>query len=119
MEGDFNEPSSQKQSLFNSTISQLMRIDSLWKDAHRHSRSGMFKEWNSDLDRVFCELSEDATEDNFKEFWNFYDMIIKSFNDKNEMYVILLKKEIYLRKMQNKQGKGTAYRESMEDYMSD
>lgn len=108
-----------KQSLFNSTISQLMRINDLWILAHNHSRAGLLKAWNVDLDRIFCELSEDAKPNDFAAFENFYKRISKIYSQSNQLYFVLLEKEFFLRKLQNKQGKGTAYKESEESYMSD
>lgn len=124
---------SQKQSKFNSTIAILMRIDILWKDAHHHSRAGSYDKWNIDLDRVWCELAADVEEgkDDDKKFDTLNETINnigfkKPINPKTgarvlinkcSLYMAIMKKEIFLRKLQNKQGKGVAYEESIEDYM--
>jgi hypothetical protein len=118
MEEVGSSSTTQKQSLFNSSIAKLMRLDELWKSTHAHSRAGMFQKWNADLDRIFAELSEDAKEEDNKIFWEFFTKTSKSLTA-NELYVILLKKEFFIRKLQNKQGLGNAYKESEESYMSD
>lgn len=106
-----------RTSKYNSAIAQLYRIDQLWQDAHRHARSGELMKWNWDLDRVWCELAADAEKGSDEEFNEFLDRIAKARTKPNELYHILLEKEIFLRRIQNKQGKGTAYQESVDEYM--
>lgn len=113
-EGKFEE---QKISKFNSTIAILYRIDSLWKDAHIHSRSGKLMKWNWDLDRIWCELACDANLDDEQEFKKLNDDVLANYKNPVELYKNLLKKEIFLRKLQNKQGKGVAYEESLDNYL--
>lgn len=108
-----------KQSKFDSTIANLMRLDELWKNCHSHARAGELSKWNTDLDRVFCELSEDVKEPEYNKFFDFNKKISEAKNNSKEIYLLLLKKEIFLRQCQNKQGKGTGYKESEEEYMSD
>ena len=118
----------QKLSKYNGAIAQLYRLDALWQDTHRHSRSGKLKEWNWDLDRIWCELAADASQkkndgDNKESdeeiFEGFHSKISEALKNKDfeELYHTLLKKEIFLRKLQNKQGKGAAYEESVDEYM--
>jgi len=112
-------------SKFNSSIAILQRIDQLWKDAHNHSRSGQLMKWNWDLDRVWCELAADAEnsvedfEEHNKKIKVFLENVTKNKSPTryNELYTLLLKKEIFLRTLQNKQGKGTVYEDSLDDYM--
>ena len=119
---DYSGSESQQEtkiSKFNSTLAILFRIDRLWQDAHRHSRSGKLIAWNWDLDRVWCELAADVKEDDEKKFEEFNDAIAKidKITGGGELYKKLLEKEIFIRKLQNKQGKGVAYEESFEEYM--
>lgn len=112
------ENSPQKISKFNGTIAQLMRLDQLWKDAHRHCRDKFYDKWNDDLDCVWKELSED-TEVNGpeeKSFWQFAKDLISAKKKNENLYTILLKKEMFLRRLQNKQGKGTAYEDPESDW---
>jgi len=131
MTDDFSESGFEpKLSKYNGAIAQLYRLDMLWQDAHRHARKGNLKGWNLDLDRIWCELAADATqkkkdkkeedEDSDEEkFVEFHKRISNSFKAKDweELYHTLLEKEIFLRRLQNKQGKGAAYEESVDDYM--
>lgn len=123
---EISNVTSQKVSKFSSGIAQLMRLDEIWKDTHRHVRTGRLEMWNWDLDRVWCELSadlEDGNEDGKKP-----DARIKKFEDINKeiassklnfgkYYQILMKKELFLRRLQNELGKGTSYEEGDDDYM--
>jgi len=116
---DSDTQQNQKISKFNSTLAILFRIDRLWQDAHHHSRSGQLIKWNWDLDRVWCELAADVKEDDEKDFKKFNDEIAKinKVSGGGELYTKLLEKEIFIRKLQNKQGKGVAYEESFEEYI--
>lgn len=109
----------QKISKFNSTLAILFRIDRLWQDAHRHSRSGQLIQWNWDLDRVWCELASDVKEDDETKFEKLNKDIaeINKSKEKEKLYQKLLEKEIFIRKLQNKQGKGIAYEETFDEYM--
>ena len=114
---DFNEIRTSK---YNGAIAQLYRLDTLWQDAHRHSRQGKLKDWNFDLDRVWCELAPDATEKDMEKFALFSIEISKAMqiNNLRKLYKLLLDKEIFLRILQNKQRKGTAYEDSIDEYMN-
>lgn len=116
---EFSDDSTQKLSKFDSTIAVLMRIDQLWKDAHSHSRMGNMIKWNFDLDRVYTELCSDMNEDDFKKFKEINENIVKSRDRKAVLYNVLLEKEVFLRKLQQKQGKGIGYQQTAEEYMND
>jgi len=116
-----------KTSKINSGVLITLRLDRLWNDASRHARDGLFSKWNADLDRVFMELVGDCDDKDIQEI----DKLTKDFTKAGEIgvqngfsiiskedklikakqYSTLLKKETYLRKLMNKQGKGTAYDE--------
>jgi len=134
-----------KKSLYNSALSILYRIDAVWQDANRHARNGELIRWNLDLDAVWRELSEDVQErkkdddpDNKTDtelFEGFNKELINiglfslgsmqvGFQQspllakaRSAAYLILMRKEIFLRKLQNKQNKGSAYQDSIESYM--
>ena len=116
MSEEFEESSQQKISRFNGTVAQLMRLDILWKDCHRHSRDKFYDKWNDDLDRVWCELSEDAAKEEDEKFWEFANSLVVAKKEHRNQYNILLRKEMFLRKLQNKQGKGTAYEDPESDW---
>ena len=125
MDDDFSDDASdviRKTSKFNGAISQMYRLDELWKDTHRHSRLGELEKWNWDLDRVWTELAGDFDEksNNNKDFSDinkeigdlkdtFRALKIKKDEFQNKFYIALMKKELYLRRLQNKLGKGTEF----------
>lgn len=128
-----------KSSKINSAMIVNMTLNELWKDSFRHSRDGRYLNWNNDLDTIWTilggepDIEESNTEKDYndinKELINLgnlsngieahgfkkidNDIIIKL----NKQKAILLKKALFLRRLQNKQGKGTAYHDADEDYM--
>lgn len=139
MAEDYSDSHSEegRTSKYSGAIAQLYRIDDLWKDVHKHSRQGDFVKWNLDLDRLWSELSEDIKDNspedlefkkinkvladnglfNMKRPVGFSSPSAKDLGSHGLMYVLLLRKEIFLRRLQNKQGKGAKYEDSIEDYM--
>lgn len=130
---DSNFDEDNKQSKLNSGGLINIRIDSLWKDCHKHSRSGMYSSWSADMDCIWSEFVGEY-EENSPEQKKFDDINLKlllvqnwgAINgfkkmtalDKQEMsrqYQLLRKKEEFLHRIQNKQGKGTAYNDGSED----
>jgi len=127
-------PEEIRKSKYNSAIAQLYRLDALWQDAHRHARQINYSAWNEDLDRIWEELSADAGVENKKvkdkinkelSLIFIYSNLMRLKTKKPQLYSkilltqkkVLMKKEEFLRVLQNQQGKGTAYEESIEDYM--
>lgn len=137
---EFEEVNDQKQSKINSGLLITLRLDALWKDCNRHARTGQYAKWNADLDRVWCELVGDIDEKTDKESLDKYENInfliakdgvlmngslYSGFNKitkeqlliTTKQYKSLMIKEAFLRRLQNKQGKGTAYDRGEDDYM--
>lgn len=129
-----------KLSRINSAGLINLRLHRLWEDCNKHSREGKFLAWNGDLDRIWCELVGDVEEgkETDKKFDKINDSLKKSsplknwklvdgfrelekddFGKKEGQFNILIKKERFLRTLQNKQGKGSAYQDSIEDYMDE
>jgi len=107
-----------KVSKYNSALAQLYRIDRLWNLCHTFRRRGILEKWNETLDCVWTELASDSIEEDIKKFSSFIGSIIKNKkngNNRSILYIILMNKEIFLRKLQNRQGKGTAYEDESED----
>ncbi len=119
-------------SKYNSGALINLRLNELWQDAHKHKRRGDYSNWNGDLDAVWCELAGDVKEGEDKdkqfiqinvELSEFTPIINWSDNSENyfeeinskqrlimqKQYLQLIKKEVFLRRLQNVQGKGTAY----------
>lgn len=125
------ENETNKVSKYNSAVAQLQRIDGLWNKAHVFSSSGNYLLWNITLDKIWSELAGDLNPEDtrVKEFYNFTKRLgeagiiskeeINGFenpkNNKAQQYMVLLQKEIWLRRLQNTQGKGTAYADEFED----
>ena len=144
MEDYAEKVEAEQTSKINSGMLINLRLNDLWKDAHRHARAGKYSEWNDDLDRVWCELGGDEKEV-AKDHKNYdksadaeYNKLTMAYADSCKLVIkktgfnkynsddkvefakqksALIKKEIFLRRLQNKQGKGTAYHDSSEDYM--
>ena len=117
-----------KLSKINSAGLINIRINNLWMNINKYATSGKYYQWNSELDRIWCELAGDTLKDSkegkdfmkinvevAKELKDFKDAVgFATFTDKDrkqmvKIYIALQKKEIFLRRLQNKQGKGTAY----------
>jgi len=119
------------KSKYNSGVAKEIRRNDLWKEANFHSRTGQFTKWSEDLDTIWSELCADIKPEEFKnkkeEFEKFdNDLLIigriedkssngfaelgKDFYDKRDKhYKKLRDKEIFLRRLENSLGKGTAY----------
>lgn len=137
------EDNESKTSKFSSGLNIIMRLDELWKDTHRHSRSGLYKLWNLDLDRIWLELSRDLKEEKSDEidsygeietnFNKFDDDIAKlgdvsdtekpgfkkltpeDIKNRNNFYKTLMKKQLFLARLENKLGKGTTFDDGDDD----
>jgi len=131
---DSNKSEEIRKSKYNSALAQLYRMDDLWKDTHRHSRDTLYGKWNEDLDRVWMELSSDASKDQKKDMEEINVKMDKLFiycsTNKlklkapvlyarliNMQKKMLMDKEEICRKIQDKQGKGSAYEDDLDDYM--
>lgn len=136
MEDDYASVEQPKLSKYNSALSQLYRLDALWQDSHRHARNLEYVKLNEDLNRVWLELSSDANKEDEKTWKEINKKISEvgiysSFHHvrkikpslfakiKSIQLALLMEKEEFLRRLQNKQGKGSAYEDSIEDYMDD
>lgn len=125
------------KSKYSSGVNIILRLDTLWKDTHLHSRLGSFEQWNSDLDRIWLELARDLFEkkelnkesDNFnkvkeifigyddelKKTGNFKDTAPRGFKklsdddvkNRSKQYDILMRKQLFLARLENYLGKGT------------
>jgi len=124
-----------KKSKFNTAVSKEVRRAELWKDANNHSRNKQFEKWNEDLDCIWSELCADL-KDKFEAKKEELDKIDKEifkvgmiidmkrgFNKitteqlitRTDQYKKLRDKEIFLRRLENELGKGTAYEDEDDD----
>ena len=126
-----------KLSKINSAYLVNSTLNNIWIDFFRHFRAGQYLSSNNDLDCVWTILggekgiSESKEE---KEFVNIQadlkalgDLInganTKGFAPLNQIQLavmnkqrdVILKKSLFLRRLQNSQGKGTAYHDENEE----
>lgn len=133
-----------EQDLDDSRISKInaaslinLTLKDLWEDFYRHLRNLAFSKANADLDCLWVEFG--GEEKDGSETWKEFNKIdqevstnygkiplVKGGFDKNiqnaspnfaKQYRLLLRKALFLKNLQNSQGKGTAYRDGAEDYM--
>lgn len=112
-------PEQAKISEYNSAFSQLYRLDNLWQQANYLSVAGNIVQWNWILDAIWRELGGDSTKQEVQIFNRFKPLFAKYRNKRNALYQLLERKELFLRKLQNKQGKGTKYQDPDEDSMEE
>jgi len=130
---------------YSSGLNIVIRLDSLWKDTHLHSRAGQYAKWNSDLDRIWLELARDLNEgtneteksefqkrqeqlDRFEnelgKLMPFDDSGEKGFtaptaemlSRRNKQYKVLMNKQLFLARLENELGKGTTYEDEDDDF---
>jgi len=70
-----------------------------------------------DYKKIKLKLKECTPIINWNQRTTFDKTPKKQIEMKTKQYQLLTEKEIFLRRLQNKQGKGTKYRDSLDDYM--
>lgn len=96
-------------SVYNEAALQINRLDEIWNKCHKYAHSGNLNAYKWQLDRAWVELSADAKKLNEKYYFNVVDKInnvIAKANNSNLIYILLQKKEIFLRELQEDAGKG-------------
>ena len=103
-------------------------LENLWKDCYSAMASGNLSIWNRKLDAIWVILGGDVKEGeqedkdikklneriyktgslNYKSR-GFATLTDKESELKSMQYILLNEKSLFLRRLQNKQGKGTAY----------
>ena len=128
------EYSEDKKSKYNTAVAQLFRLDGLWRKTHIYTISGKYYLWNTTLDRLWLELARDLDEKKFKTAKESYDNLDKEIGKikddldddfkeptkeeieiRNNQYKKIMEKELFLRRLENQVGKGTAWDDSSED----
>lgn len=124
----------EKISKLNSAGLINLTLENLFKEAYYYLVQGDYIKWNRKLDAIWCILGGDvqpgsqeekdflALEEKLyktgtlgKKTVGFKKMGEESKNSSAMQYLILRDKSLYLRRLQNKQGKGTAYYDSSDD----
>jgi hypothetical protein len=129
---DFNiaEDDEQKMSRINSAGIINVTIENLWRESYSSMSKGDLVTWNRKLDAIWCILGGDVEENSeedkkFKEIdlkihqngslshvRTGFDLPKEDTKEKSSIqYLLLRKKSLFLRRLQNSQGKGTAYQD--------
>ena len=109
-------------------------IENLWRESYSAMTKADLVTWNRKLDAIWLILGGDVNpgDPKEKEFYEIEEKIYKTGSlrvnqtgfkkvtddDRNKsatQYVLLRKKALFLRRLQNQQGKGTAYADASED----
>jgi len=126
---DFNaEPDEEKLSRINAAGIINITLENLWRDCYSSMARGDLVTWNRKLDAIWVLLGGDVKEgeDEDKNFDKLDENLYKTgaLNHKKvgfqqlateesvikaQQYILLKKKSLFLRRLQNSQGKGTAY----------
>jgi len=126
------EEEESKLSRFNSAGLINATLEKLWQECYTTMAEGNYSKWNTKLDSLWAVLGGDCkdgddndkkmTELNLKiyEYGSLKGKVGVGFDKKDNpnnalQYQYLLKKSLFLRRLQNKQGKGTAYANEDED----
>jgi hypothetical protein len=98
-------------SSFNSAAQEISRIHELFLKALSYKEKGDLRNWNYQLDSVWVELAGDKNVQSKDEvdFYKFHDEYAKYKNKNSLTYQILLRKHIFLKRLQDRLGKGTKY----------
>lgn len=112
-----------------------LTLEELWKGSFTKQKANNLYAWNRELDCIWLILGGDVDDgDAIEKEYNKIEELIGqtgSLVHKQEgftsqktdsqkialQYALLMKKARFLRRLQNKQGKGTAYQDNSEDYM--
>jgi len=107
-------------------------LENLWRESYNAMAAGDYLKWNSKLDSIWTILGGDC-DDNGEEDKSMAKINLdvyekgslkskagtgfnQNVNPNNALqYQLLLRKSLFLRRLQNKQGKGTAYQNDDDD----
>ncbi len=116
---DYNEETTQI-SKYNDAVLSISRLHQMWLNCNAYIRKGNFRMWRYELDLVWIELSPDVKRQkkqsrrllNENEFLMQQIAISKT---KNEIFFALMKRQIFLREVQDIAGKAGVYRDEDEE----
>jgi len=131
---NYVEPNEERQSRINSAGIINITIENLWRDCYSSMAKGDLVTWNRKLDALWVLLGGDVLEGDVKDkemkaldlkiyetgSLNHKKVGFGKFEDGEAekislQYLYLKEKSLFLRRLQNSQGKGTAYRSSDDD----
>jgi len=100
---------------FNAAVLEIQYLNNIWLDCRRWREGGQLDKVKFGFDSAESALTNDINEKQEKELDKINKEIEKSCQRK--LYLALLRKERFLRKIQDKAGKGAKYRDPYEDEM--
>ena len=130
--GSNSEGEETKLSKFNAAGLISTTLEKLWIDCHNAMSSGNYILWNTKLDSIWTILGGDVIQGSIEDE-NFNEISLKIYEagslksklgvgfakkenpDNSTQYQLLIQKSLFLRRLQNRQGKGTAYASDDED----
>jgi len=130
------EQDEKKLSRINSAGLTNITLENLWRDCYSAMAEGNLTKWNRKLDAIWTNLGGDCKEDGDeeklinkldKDIYNLGSLINNKQGFSKELknkplntakqYLLLKKKALFLKRLQNKQGKGTSYASDDDDDM--
>ena len=118
---EYEQEFSSRKSKINSAGFELARMDALWTKCHLYREHGNLAKYNDILDSLWTEIGSGLNPDNKKDnkyiqqMSDFNTKIIRNRKNRNILNQYLMKKHIFLKRLQDLQGKGTAYQDEDED----
>lgn len=128
------EGDEEKISRINAAGLTNITLENLWRDVYSTIASGDLVRWNRKLDAIWMNLGGDCKESGDEgKFINKIDLKIYNLGalknkivgfsketknnplNTTKQYLLLKEKTLFLRRLQNKQGKGTAYASEDDD----
>ena len=104
-----------ERSKYNEANLNIQRLSNCWTNCARYRREASYDAWKWELDTVWTELCQDVKPKrmgNYKAIEKINKRlraIIGNATDNNELYAALNERQIFLRRLQDKVGKGGSY----------
>lgn len=97
-------------SVYNEAQLQIMRLNNIWMKCHNYAQNGNLSSYKWQLDRAWVELSVDAKQIDKDLYFKAIELLnskIAGAENKNSLYKLLEKKEMFLKDLQELAGKGS------------
>lgn len=105
---------------FNEAAYQIARLNTLWSLCNDYAREGKLYKYKWVLDRIWVELSADATQKNEEKYYSRVKILnkyISQTKNSSSLYALLQEKEIFLKSLQEDVGKGGKKQQQFENIM--
>jgi len=100
------------KSKYNEAGNQLSRLNGIWLRCHFYRQKGNLFLWRINLDNAWAELAGNTKfikQKHITKCKSFRKLIFENSNNRINFFQVLLEFEIWLRQIQDEQGKGTKY----------